>query len=269
MSKDQKTTESTALVTQTERITEMEAVMQECSLDRLGSVGSMQRALTLAKGVNRLRQLLTKDMMEDVMQLMNTPLGFLTDRDPNKNKDVEPYPMETVRDSVIEAKLKGFEVVGNEFNIIAGRFYGTKEGYIGKLSRLPGLSDLICTFGIVRIAPDNSKAIVPCSATWRFNGVKARRPVEGTEWEDVVVRLNRGQNEDAALGKAERKFRARIYAQITGSEQSDAENDPDVNTMKRVNEGGEAEARGSEAVLDKLKQQQAANGQTDQLPLGQ
>ena len=97
-----------------------------------------------AIALNELRSLLTADVMRPIMQLMNTPLGFLTDRNgrPNWKGETKPtYTEEVVRDAVIEATLRGFFVVGNEFNLLAERFYAAKAGLRRKVTTFPGLTN--------------------------------------------------------------------------------------------------------------------------------
>ena len=55
-----------------------------------------------------LRALLTPKVMDPIMQLQNSPIGFLTDRPGG-------YDVDTVTDCVIEASLNGVSVCGNEF----------------------------------------------------------------------------------------------------------------------------------------------------------
>lgn len=73
------------------------------------------------------------------MPLMNTKVGFLTDRNgrPRKNGTVQPlYTIPVVRDAIIDAVSIGLLPTGNQFNIIAERMYPTKEGYTALLRKL-------------------------------------------------------------------------------------------------------------------------------------
>src|SRR5436309_85981 len=61
----------------------IDAVVKDCSLATLEGQGQFERALKLAHGMNRLREMITDQMMaQSIMPLMNTKLGFRTDRDP-------------------------------------------------------------------------------------------------------------------------------------------------------------------------------------------
>src|SRR5579885_3660163 len=117
------------------------------AMELFKSAGSFASELAVAQAMNELRLALTDDMMKPVMALMNTDLGFRTDRDPKltpKDKDgnpMTPYSVEVVREVTIEAKLRGFHMIGNEVNIIAGRLYATKNGFRRKVTQWPGVTD--------------------------------------------------------------------------------------------------------------------------------
>lgn len=87
-----------------------------------------------------MREALSDEVMERVfMPLMNTKVGFLTDRNgrPRKNGTVQPlYTIPVVRDAIIDAVSIGLLPTGNQFNIIAERMYPTKEGYTALLRKL-------------------------------------------------------------------------------------------------------------------------------------
>lgn len=120
------------------------------------------RLLIVAKSMQRLRVLLTDELMEDVMQLQNTPLGFDTD------KRETGYPVKVVRDVAITALLQGFRLVGNEINIIAGRMYPAKAGKRRLCQEWPGLTDLHLDLGVPDIR--SSGALVSAVARWKVNG---------------------------------------------------------------------------------------------------
>src|SRR4051794_38820181 len=107
-----------------------------------GKAESFAEELALAQAMTDIKALLTPEVMRPIMALMNSDLGFRTDKDPsvwNKrdNKYNEAYSVDVVRNVVIEARLRGFHTINNEFNIIAGRFYGTKNGFIRKVITHP------------------------------------------------------------------------------------------------------------------------------------
>jgi hypothetical protein len=164
--------------------------------------GQFARALATANAVNTLRDLLTPDVMKNVMQLQNTSLGFMTDR-----RDA-PYSMDVVRDCLIEAVLQGVSPVGNEFNIISSRCYITKNGMRRKLSNIDGLSYTI-TPGIPKLAEKG--AVIVMSIDWTYQGQTNHKDLA------IPVRVNAGMGTDAIIGKATRKASAWLYDAITGT----------------------------------------------------
>src|SRR4051812_19239159 len=94
------------------RISQIEEVIGRSELALSSAAGRIARGFAMAKGVATLRSLITDEMMAKYfMPLMNTKLGFRTDRDPKrreKNGDqVSPYSMEVVRECLIEGFLRG------------------------------------------------------------------------------------------------------------------------------------------------------------------
>lgn len=165
--------------------------------------GSFAGALALAQGITDLRNALTPEVMAPIMALQNTPLGFRTDRD-------DGYPVAVVREVFIEATMRGFRPCGNEFNIIASRFYAAKDGLWRKVTQWPDLTHFRDTFDIPRVAPGGDGAIVNAKATWKLEGV------DETLEQPFAIRVNKGQGADAILGKAQRKLYARVLARISG-----------------------------------------------------
>lgn len=191
-----------------------------------GSDMDFERELAVASAMGDMRALLTPEMMKPVMALMNSPLGFMTDRNPaTSDRQVTPYAVEVVRDCVIEAKLRGYHVVGNEFNIIAGRFYGAKNGVVRKVLTHPGVADVKDTYEVPRLVGDKG-AIVKCKITWVRDG----KP-DGLE-RDFPVKVNSFMGSDAILGKATRKLFAAALSRLTGKAvpEGEAGDEPSVAT---------------------------------------
>jgi hypothetical protein len=158
--------------------------------------------------------------MGKVRTVQDTPLGFRTDRDPklvNKRtgKANEPYDEGTVKDCLIEAMLRGVQLVGNQFNIISGRCYITREGYEYLIRRLADVTDFSHVEGVpVR---KEGGVTIACESRWRKAGqdqeLKVIIPVKSDEYSGA----------DQLLGKAARKFLKRCYEQMTGSVTSDGD----------------------------------------------
>lgn len=218
----------------------IEQVACECGLQSVAG-GKFERAFRLSAGIRRLKDMITKDMMRDIMELQGTSLGFRTDKDTGGG-----YPPEAVKECLIEAILRGAAPVGNEFNIIAGRCYLTKEFFIRAMRELPGLTDLRLKPGVP--AMSNGGALVPYEATWTWYGVAggmqriAEKRADGSIDDcRIPVKVNNGMGIDAILGKAERKMRAAIYALLTGTEWSDGEADESRPAVIAVSNGSRSE----------------------------
>lgn len=186
--------------------------------------GSFADTFRIAAAMNNLRVAITDGMMDDIMALSNTRLGFQTDRDPNKTdkngRPMIPYSRQAVKDCIIEAVMNGLRVVGNEFNIISGNTYATLGGYSGKLKRLKGLSKLNKVISVPRISTNG--AVVDCEAAWIYNGREDSLKVS------IPVRTDSYSTADSIIGKATRKFLKRVWEQITGVSTPDGSVDDGV-----------------------------------------
>jgi hypothetical protein len=179
--------------------------------------GSMADEIQVAQAMVDLRNLLTPEVMAPIMHLMDTDLGFRTDRDPKQTnlktgQPNIPYSVDVVRDVVIEAKLRGFHVVGNEINIISGRMYAAKNGFRRKLTdgkSFPGLKGFKDTYEVPRLVGDKG-AIAKCNATWTLNGKPDSYDFE------VAIKVNSFMGADAIVGKAERKLCKRVHDLVSG-----------------------------------------------------
>lgn len=188
--------------------------------------GSMAAELSVAQAMVDLRAMMTPEVMTPIMNLMDTDLGFRTDRDPKQinpktNQPYTPYHVDVVRDVVIEAKLRGFHTIGNEFNIIAGRMYAAKNGFRRKLTdgkSFPGLTNFRDSYEVPRIVGDKG-AIVKCKATWVLDG-----KADSAEFE-FAIKVNSFMGADAIIGKAERKLCKRVHDLISGIHTPDGDVD--------------------------------------------
>ena len=183
-------------------ITALDEAAVAGQLTTSSSGGQFARALATANAVATLRDLLTKEVMANVMPLQNTALGFMTDR-----RDA-PYSVDVVRDCLIEAVLQGVSPIGNEFNIISGRAYITKNGMRRKLSNIDGLSYAI-TPGIPKLAEKG--AVIVMGIDWTYAGKTEHKDLT------IAVRVNAGMGTDAIIGKATRKASAWLYDAVTGT----------------------------------------------------
>lgn len=206
-------------------LTQIEIIAKECGLASIGKMPAFLRTFKMAAGIRLLNELITDAMLDDIMALQGTSLGFRTDKDKNGG-----YAKPIVKQCLIEATLRGAYCVGNEWNIIASRAYLTKEFFERVVGQLEGLTDLNVRLGVPVMANSGGGAVVPVLASWKLNG----RPMElnctlqkisetVSIDERIPVRVNEGQGADAIHGKAKRKAFARIYARCTGSDLDDVD----------------------------------------------
>lgn len=181
--------------------------------------GHTRRALLLARGVQVLRETLTPEVMALIRELENRDYGYQTDRGPGKGKqgtDSPPYPAEVVKGCVITALLQGFFLTGNEFNIIAGRFYGTQAGYRRKLEAVAGISDIEVAPGVPQSR--NGHAVVRVALSWALRGKRQQlRGPDGDPGGVFAVLTRPTDGADQTIGKALRKAYKLAYQQATGS----------------------------------------------------
>lgn len=172
-----------------------------------------KRAFMVAEAVNELRSIMNPKVMDSFMRLQNSSIGFKTDR------PKDGYPMDVVRDCLIDATMNGVYCVGNEFNIISGQCYVTKNGFGHKLRDIPDFS-WIETPGIPRC--NDKGAIIEYQLEWWHKGKHYEKTLT------LAIRVNAGMGTDAIIGKASRKARAWLYATVTGMEVGDGDADDAV-----------------------------------------
>jgi len=202
--------------------------VESCSIETIQSLPPIQRAIQLATGMQMMRAALTDEVVQRVfMPLQGSKLGFRTDKDTQGG-----YPLQVVRDVATEAMIRGFQLVGNEVNIIAGNFYATKEGFERKVAEFPGLTQLELDVGVPHVKEGG--ALVPYYATWLLNGVPGGLVCDQVKVGEQVVdrripiRVNERMGIDAILGKAKRKFCARVYERLSGQRVPETDEDLDA-----------------------------------------
>jgi hypothetical protein len=251
-------------------IRKMQGIVEDCSLSKLKDQPVLEQALMLSAGMTALRDMLTEEVMQDVMGLMNSPLGFLTDRDPARaygDKEVKPYPLPVVRECFIEAVVRGFRPINNEFNIIGGRFYGAKAGFWRQVTEWPGLTDLelLPSCPILR----EKEAWVAYEARWRLNGHPVSMAFladkETGKDQRLKVKVNAGMGDDAIIGKADRKMLARIYQRLSGSVYVPDGEVGDTTTVEATATVVDTPtgASRSDAVAAAMERQRSGNGHAD------
>lgn len=165
-----------------------------------------ERAYATAKSIEVLKTLLTPEYMAPIMNLQGNRLGFKTDKDKSGG-----YPVEHVKNCLIEAVLMGLQPYGNEFNIIAGNTYATKEGVGRLLATWRGLKySLICAVPVPN--QDGKSAVVEVTIKWTINQESKEEVIP------ISVKMDAYTSVDAMIGKATRKGRAWLLSAISGIE---------------------------------------------------
>lgn len=200
-----------------------------------------EKAYLIAKAAEKLQSLLTPEYMKPIMALQGNRLGFKTDKDKEKG-----YDEATVKNCLIEAVLTGVQPFGNQFNIIAGNCYITKEGFGYLLGNFKGLSYEIVP-SLPRIDTTKGSAAVSMKIKWRLGTHEGERDI------DFAIKVNNFMGADAVIGKATRKARAWLYSTITGVEIGDGDvefQDAQVISSKRPSEDNTKTAEDLAAKLE-------------------
>jgi hypothetical protein len=162
--------------------------------------------------VKTLRELLTDEIMKDVfMPLMNTKIGFATDRNgkPDKRGNTKPlYSINIVRDAIIDAAAFGLLPTFNQMNIISEKMYPTKEGFTALLKKIK--AKYIFSFG-QDTSPDTAKfAEISVKINYEYRGEKSSFLMT------AVVPKTSYSSYDQLKGKAERRGKKMLYEYLTG-----------------------------------------------------
>lgn len=183
--------------------------------------------------VHNLRMALTDEVVKQVfMPLMNTKIGFKTDKAPTaKNPNPQLYTAAQVKDCIIDAICIGLLPTGNQFNIIAGQMYPTKEGYTALLKKIG------CKY-IISVGQDSQKpeapfAEIPCKINYDYNGDKGGYTFIATVKKDSYSSM------DQLRGKAERRAKKSLYEYLTGCDFGDADEDSSAPISAAPNAGGQ------------------------------
>ena len=194
------------------------------------TTGNFARTIAYGLAVGKMREVLTDKVMQSLVKLKNSKLGFRTDEG---NGNV--YPVAVVRDCIIDAATLGLQCVGNQFNIIGGNMYVTKEGFTYLLRELRArgeLSDMKFIFHPAEISESSTQGTRRDGSSYQKIEREGRIKVDvsccwkGKRVEEVLefcVRVNAGMSQDAIIGKAERKAKAWLYNFLTDQAISDGD----------------------------------------------
>lgn len=195
-------------------------------LDIVNNVGG---AFDAAIIVGKLEAVLTDEVMKQVfMPLMNKKIGFRTDQDPSHptrtNPNPKPYSVDVVRTCIIDAAAIGLLPTGNQFNIISGNMYPTKEGYTSLLTRLKSVIGLQYMFEFdpeaTAKSSDPQYVAIPCRISYKTKDDN----VKGWFKYVALVKSNGATSStDQLRGKAERKCKKAFFEFLTGIDLGDAD----------------------------------------------
>lgn len=234
--------QNTALAIPTDIGQKMQNIIDDCLPATTGKISDLASQLKIAWGMIELRKLLNHEQVKGMIKtLQDTNLGFLTDRTPallERNKKLNPYSWDEVRDCIAEGMLKGYRITGNEINIIAGKFYAAKDGKYRQIIEWPGItnfnfSNSAPTYTVEkRIGYDKQiqnvqYADIEVFATWKQDGqdrsIGYNRDKLETIKDQQIFRIRaHGGDDDAVIGKALSKLFSRVLMRISGQVIPDA-----------------------------------------------
>jgi len=170
-----------------------------------------EKAHLISTAIVELKKNLTPEYMKNIMAMQGNKLGFRTDKD-----DKGGYPEDVVKNCLIEAVLTGVQPHSNQFNIIAGNMYITKEGAGHLLKNIKGLKYDIVP-GLPHVNSDKSSAAITMKISWTYNGESQEKEIP------IPVKMNAYMGLDAVIGKATRKARVWLFNTINGTEIMDGD----------------------------------------------
>lgn len=162
------------------------------------------------------------EVMDKIIKLKNTPAGFLTDEDSRGTN----YDEKVVANCVAEALIGGFDLVNNEFNIIAGKFMGVLNGYFRKVATFE--NDKLKVLGLEVVEGDiavvGNMVKVPMKIHYSYQdksqpeGAPAVKAIF-----DQVIQLTQKSRDtaDAWIGKAQRRALKKLYVRLSGFDPGD------------------------------------------------
>jgi len=231
----------------------------EISTVLASNVNGFQKAFVMSSAIDIIKEQLSDEYMKPILALQGSSLGFKTDMDTIKKQvngkwitEKGPgYPMEIVRECLIEAIFLGLEVTGNQFNIIGGNMYPTREGFGASLDKMKGLKKNF-EYKNIQQPAGQKVAYVTVNITWQFEGDVAKKQTI-----EFPIKSNDYTSYDALIGKAERKAKRWLYNTIKGTDISDG----DVNDIPHVDLSNKEDAKLLKIVdlYDKVKSDLSAD----------
>lgn len=203
-----------------------------------------EKAYLIAEAIDNLKTLLSPEYMKPIMALQGQKLGFKTDKDRSGG-----YSEAIVKECLIDAVLIGLQPYNNQFNIISGNMYPTKEGCGELLSQIKGLENTIVC-GLPKINADKTGAAVDVTITWSMNRGETKEKVI-----PIPIKIDQYSSVDAIIGKATRKGRMWLINTLTGFELTDGdaeETAAEVISSRPLNStAGETATNGAKSKAEK------------------
>lgn len=208
--------ENTALIEikNSEKYEDIQRLSQEYK--KLQNGNPFKMMAVKANAVKVLKNMLPDDDVKAIKaNLENTAIGFKTDRR-------DGYPVDIIKNCLVEAFIYGVQWHGNEFNIISSGAYITKDGYKGIMRRDDNFEDFLHKYGRVEYDIKNQRAHIKCSATWKYAGKNYSLEDEFSV-KLLVKNSTNYTTDDAIIGKAERKLRKKVCEMMYGNSLPDAD----------------------------------------------
>lgn len=189
-----------------------------------------EKSLAYGYYLTRIKEQISGKPLEIIKSLMNTGIGFKTDK-PSKT-DNSLYSDEIIKNCVVQAIMHGLRIHGNEFNILGGNFYATKEGLDRIVHDNPLLEEKVRE-KVKGFRQDEKTSIWGISFEYSY---KLKNESKVIEEVTVYVKGKQGNYEtafDAVMGKAKRKLFKVIYNDMTqGFKLEDADDVDDIELEK-------------------------------------
>lgn len=181
---------------------------------------SVAETLAFAMGMKTLQDAVnasaeTKAMIE---AHKGQPWGFKVDQD---------YTVGAVVPIFCQALLNGVRAVGNEFNVIEASLYITKDGWRNLLERMPGVTELDCSVGVVSDSTAREfqtkkgypafklTALIPATASCRVYGELCEVRAWQTDHGDERVQVTAiAEHEDLVIDQIKGKVEARMWERL-------------------------------------------------------
>lgn len=194
-----------------EGMLKVQEVSQQVQRDIVESEG-FTKTIAIASGLVAIEEAMTDEVVAVLEQLQGNPMGFKADK---------AYSAPVVKQVAIRAMMHNANLHGNEFNIIAGQCYLTKEYFERKLREYPGVTDLVLDVYCPEdgVAKDKQVQLkVGGYASCKLNGklveVFARNSEKYGDQRFVVVAFN--GDIDQAMGKGKKRLAQKLYERIAG-----------------------------------------------------